>query len=234
MSVIIHSTHVCTSHSTKSRVTCIPRVQVRILRFFSLKCIGLMFFLKNIESYFLVFGMFILFLTRSWTHIFTSTRHLVHDTLLRFALSAAPAFLFCACFLFLLLSSLLPLWLFLRHSGLSPPIVRYLGKKMTFLGWKIANTLPIRKFFLAHWFLISWRTESWDRKFIMKYLVKLFTKISILYTIFVSRRAFMSLQSKRRIHWSLEWRSAFRHNFRWRSLDSMKKTDKRASQRRLR
>ena len=36
------------------------------------------------------------FLSRTWTHIFTSARHFVRDTMLRFTLSAASAFLFFA------------------------------------------------------------------------------------------------------------------------------------------
>ena len=42
--------------------------------------------------------MFIFFLSRTWTHIFTSARRFVHDTMLRFTWSAASAFLFFVSF----------------------------------------------------------------------------------------------------------------------------------------
>ena len=79
----------------KSRPICNPRVQLLILRFFHLSALTSCF-LKNDKSHFLVFWVFILFLSRTWAYIITSARHFVHDTMLRFTLSAASAFLFFA------------------------------------------------------------------------------------------------------------------------------------------
>ena len=57
-------------------------------------------FLKNDKGHFLVFWLFILFFSRTWTRTFTSARHFVHDTMLRFTLSAGSAFLFFVRFSF--------------------------------------------------------------------------------------------------------------------------------------
>ena len=101
MSPIIPPAHVSTSHSIKSRPICIPRVQFPILRFFQLSALtSWFFFLKNNKRHFLVFWVFILFFSRTWTRTFTSARRFIHDTMLRFTLSAASAFLFFAPFSF--------------------------------------------------------------------------------------------------------------------------------------
>ena len=129
---IIQSAHVSTSHSIKSRPTCILRVQLSILSIFSLQCIDLMFFLMNNEDHFLVFWEFILFLNRTWVNIFASARHFVHDTMLRFALSAASAFLFFAHLSFAAAVVIAISLVFLRHSGTSPSTLRCLSRPLPF------------------------------------------------------------------------------------------------------
>ena len=98
--------HVSTSHSVKSRPTCIPRVQLPILRFFHLSALTSCF-LKNNECHFLVFWVFILFLSRTWTNIFTSLAVSFMKQCFVLPRVLLPLF-FSSCFLpLLLLSSLL-------------------------------------------------------------------------------------------------------------------------------
>ena len=92
VSPIFQPVHVSTFHSIKLRPICSLRVRSPILRVFHLSAL-ISCFLNN-GSHFFVFWVVIFFLSWRWTHIFTSARHFVHDTMLRFAQSAASAFLF--------------------------------------------------------------------------------------------------------------------------------------------
>ena len=117
--------------SSTSRCFLCPRARSPFLRFFHLSALTSCF-LKNNECNFFVFSVVISFLSLTWTQIFASARHFVHDTVLRFALSAASAFLFFARLSFAAAAVVAVFLIFLRHSGTSPSMVRFLSRPPPF------------------------------------------------------------------------------------------------------